>query len=330
MPRTRRYIKSNGLYEITFRASSTLPLPCTEAMAAVIHSALARVQRDNKVVLHHYIFEGTHPHILCTAKDADKCRQFYGQLQKQLTESIKRFLGLEQLNIWDGCPSVIEIPTLEDAISTIAYLYANPSNDDLERSIELYPGVSSWQALRSCDSVEQRISVKHPRIRQFMIPKLPSAALTPRQDRFVTEKILERSKESHELQVYPLLWIKHFIDDPSRKDVSQFKEEIIADLRSREEENGRRRVRERKTVLGAKALRLQALLKPHTPKKKGRKIFVKTRFKEIRQKIIAERRQIELLCREAYESWKVRDFRIPWPPGTFPPALPPPANALCW
>jgi len=100
MPRAPRLIKSNTLYGISFRARRGLPFCCTMYMRAIIEGILARVQRDDKVILHHHVFEGSHVHLIITAKDSDACKMFYGQLEKQITDSIKRLLGLEHLSLW--------------------------------------------------------------------------------------------------------------------------------------------------------------------------------------------------------------------------------------
>lgn len=69
-------------------------------------------------------------------------------------------------------------------------------------------------------------------------------------------------------------------------------------------------------------------MKPHKPKKKSRKIFAQSVFKEVRIRLIKELKAIDALCRKIYQKWKHGDFREVWPPGTFPPPLPPMANSL--
>ena len=70
--------------------------------------------------------------------------KFYGEIQKRITDMLKRLLGLEYLEIWEGEPTVAEILDLEKAIERIAYFYANPAQDKLVDSIEEFPGFSSW------------------------------------------------------------------------------------------------------------------------------------------------------------------------------------------
>lgn len=324
--RTRRHIKSNSLYEITFRAIDSLPLTCTRYMSAIIYSVLSRVQRDHKVVLHHFIFEGSHPHIVCTAKDADQCQRFYGQLQKQLTDCIKKLCGLDRLKLWEGRANINEIPTLDDAIAKIGYLYANPSNDNLEDTIEKYPGVSSWRAFLESENIEHTSSSIHNWIRLPSIEKLPARSLSRKQDVFYTERLIDENKATHVLEIEPLSWAQLFLDSPNSARVDEIKSRIIENVRKREFDNRTKRISEGKTVLGAEELRKQPMLKAHTPKKKGHQIFVQSMFKEIRLRLIYERKELDGLCREIYDQWKRGDFNTPWPPGTFPPPLPPLAN----
>jgi len=111
MPKSRREFKSGHLYEICFRARSGIPFVVTEYMKLIIESILARVQRDYKVTLCHYIWMGSHPHILSIFRDADQARCFYMEVEKKLTDAIKRLLGVDYLNIWKGCPVLNKVYT---------------------------------------------------------------------------------------------------------------------------------------------------------------------------------------------------------------------------
>jgi hypothetical protein len=298
-------------------------------MNSIIKSTLARIQREQKVILHHYIIEGSHPHIVCTAQDALLCQRFYGELQKQLTDAIKRLAGIEHLNLWEGRANVSEIPTYEDALKKIAYVYTNPSNDDLCNHIEEYPGVSTWKAFQGAgSSTESYVSSQYAWIRQPNIPKLPSRSLSDRQDRRIQKEMLLLAETHHELKIYPHKWLNCFVNKPSSEDVIDANNQILSKIHDIEALNAKTRKEQGKGVMGATALRNQPLLKPHNPKKKGRKIFVQSMSKAVRLALIRERKLIEALCREVYRRWASGDFTVPWPPGTFPPPLPPMASAV--
>ena len=328
MPHALRYIEANCLYEISFRARSSLPFPCTRYMELLILGSLARIQRDSKVIMHHHVWEGSHPHLLCTARDADSCQQFYGQLKKQLTDAIKRLTGKEHLSLWEDRASVIKIPTLDDAISKIGYIYANPSNDNLTSSIEEFPGVSSWSKFKDADALDSCIRTEHEWIQLPMIPRLPSRSVTPKQDNFVCEQMLTAARKRHVLEIFPNSWIALFIKAPQEADVVQILERCRENLQAREEDNCKRRARDAKKPMGKKRLREQPILAPHSPKKKSRRITVQSMHKDVRLQMIAELKRIAVRCRSAYLHWRKGEFSVPWPPGTFPPPLPPVANCF--
>ena len=150
MPRTGRYIESGEVYEICFRAQESLPFVAYKCLNYIIQCVLARVQRDDKVILCHDIWNGSHPHLIVVSKDAQQLVNFYSEIQKKITDILKRLLGLEYLEIWEGACSVIKLGELDTVIDRIAYLYANPAQDDLEDSIEKFPGASSWKDFQSC------------------------------------------------------------------------------------------------------------------------------------------------------------------------------------
>jgi hypothetical protein len=298
-------------------------------MEAIINSVIARVQREHKVILHHYIFEGSHPHILCTARDALNCQRFFGEIKKQLTDAIKRLTGIRHLNLWEARANVSEIPSLEDAIAKIAYIYANPSNDDLCNHIEDYPGVSTWHAFNSLPhTTSSCIAANYPWIRQPHIPILPSRSLSPRQDSAFLKKMLLPVEAEHKLSIYPNSWINSFVIKASNDDVQTINSRIVAKIRKIEEANAKRRKKDKKGIVGASALRNQPLLKKHGPKTKARKVFVQSKSRELRLSLIREMKLIDTLCRAAYRRWAKGDFKVCWPPGTFPPPLPPMASAI--
>ncbi|MCB0317325.1 MAG: hypothetical protein KDD56_01110, partial [Bdellovibrionales bacterium] len=85
MPRVRRQVISNCMYEVCFRAKESIPLVATEYMKLLISSILARTQRDHKVVICHDIWNGSHPHIILVTKDSQQLINFVSEVQKKLT-----------------------------------------------------------------------------------------------------------------------------------------------------------------------------------------------------------------------------------------------------
>ena len=102
MGRNRRRIISGRAYEVCFRARQGLPLVTNHLMNLIINSVIARKQHDTKVIICHDIWNGSHAHMLLVALDAKNFFNFIGEVQKEITEIIKRLLGLDQLHLWEG------------------------------------------------------------------------------------------------------------------------------------------------------------------------------------------------------------------------------------
>ncbi len=325
MPHTIRHIESLMPYEVVFRAKNALTFPCAEYMNAIIKSILSRVQRDNKVILHHYIFEVNHVHILCTVRDIEAFKKFYCELEKQLTEAIKRLTGLSHLNLWMKRPNVCLLPTLEDVINKISYIYSNPSNDGLVDTISEYRGVSSYEAFKESNNrIDYCFTEENAWIRQFHIPMLPSSrSLTIYEDLRLRREMIRQTEESHTLMVYPNSYISTFIKNVTIKDVREANEKILYLLNKKEELNRKAREEENKKVVGVEKLRKLRLLKPHIPKKNSRRVFVQTVDRNIRFRVIDKVKRLHEKCRELYERHKKTGEKVEdlYPFGTYPPAF---------
>ena len=328
MPRRRRYIESNSLYEVVFRARRGLPFACLKVIELIIKSALARTQRDCKVLLCHFLWMANHPHILLIAKDAAQLVRFYGELEKRITDSLKRLLDMEYLDLWEGRPSVIRIADMEAAIERVVYLYCNPSKAGLISSIDQYPGYSSWRQFQKTRSaLSARITEKVPWIRLPDISRVPRRNLSGRQDDFLARKMRSKASKFHRLTLLPNAWMKCFGIRGS-KEIEQVNQNIQQAIYSNEGQYHVERLVQRKSVLGLNGLKQQPIMAAHVPQRKSRKIFVIARDNDLRCAIIEATQRICELCYECYESYLRGCFLVRWPPGTFPPPLPPLANAL--
>lgn len=325
MPRRRRRIESNSCYELCFRAREGLPLVAYDLIELIIGSAVSRTQRDNKVILCHDLWNGSHPHIIVVTKDSEQCLRFYGEIQKRLTDSIKRLLGLNFLNLWEGTAMVSRIYDLDAAIERIAYLYANPAKDNLEDCIEKFPGYTSWRGYKKAQpTLEAENSEEFPWIRMPSIPEVPDRPLTPYEDRSISRSLKESNKQRHILTRRPNAWMACFgIESP--EEISEINARILNRVREKEEEA--RKLRKGK-VMGAHRLRSQKILQPHKPKKKSRKIFIICSINKLRMELIAEFKDFCAKCRDCLRRWRGGDFNVEWPPGAFKPPLPPLVNVL--
>jgi hypothetical protein len=315
MPHARRYFISNQAYAITFRVRQGLPFVANRTIKQVLQGALARTQRDAKVVLCHFLWMANHAHLLVLAKDPYELTAFYAELQKKITDSIRSLLGKQHLSLWEGRPVVAYIADLESAISQIVYLYANPARANLERSIESYPGYSSWSLFQaSPDTLGAVIEQKVKWTRASSIPKLPNATISEYTDKFLSAK-LEAAGIKETLTLYPNAWMSAFkVSSP--EDVAEANEKIRRRLKARELELEEKRQFEGRRVLGARALREQSINREHTPAPCERRVYVIASDNQVRVEFIE---QFKLICERCYEcfcSWLKGCF-TPWPPGCF-------------
>ena len=328
MSRPRRRIKSKSCYEICFRAREGLPLLAYETIRLLLGSIVARAQRDEKVVLCHDIWNGSHAHLVIVALDSQQCVRFYGEIQKKITDAIKRLLGLNYLDLWEGGAMVAEIADLDAAMERISYLYANPAQDNLVETIADFPGYSSWrefnEALHRLDTTTEE---SFPWIRLPSIPPLRSRILSTKEDALLVNTLISNNKQSHILKRHPNAWMRCFgIDTDSA--AYQINDNILRNLQDREENARSERQKARRNVMGVSQLQSQPIMKIHKPKKKERKIFVLCSIKELRIKLIDDFKDFCAACRACYLLWRAGDYSTSWPPGAFKPPLPPSMNIL--
>lgn len=304
-----------------------LPFVCTRYMKMLLESVMARVQRDEKVILCHFLWMGNHPHIIVRAKDKRACTQFYGEVQKQLTEAVKRLAGLKHLSLWKGnATSVIPYYDVETVCYRIAYLYANPARANLVDTISEYPGFSSYRAFkRGAPSLDTSSQKECPWVRAPLIEVLSRKSVSAREDSRICTGWKKEAQESHTLVVYPNAWMKGFGIE-GEDEIKETNERIRHYLLDLEQEARKKR---KKKPMGAKRLSEEPLDLTYRSKKESRRIFVYSLDRSLRTYLIAAYHQFCDRCRECYERWKLGDLSVDWPPGSFCPPAPHRQNDFC-
>lgn len=330
MPASRRRIIANRVYALEFRTKEGLPFTTLRLIRLLLASAIARSQRDVKVVLSHSLFMPNHPHMILKAQDAEQCTRFYSEVKKKITDYMKRLLGLDHLELWESRGSVLEeILDLDALVKKIAYLYANPAKAGLVDSIDDYPGFSSWAQFKQnpqADTHQESV----PWVRQRTIPRLSKRRLEGTQDRILTERLIEMNKhECHDLIVHPnACWEAFGITDPD--EIAELNKAVFAEIAEREAEYRAKRAEEGKPAKGAARLKAEPIFKAHTPKHDsgGCKVLYYTTVQELALEYLETFRAFCEECREAYRAWRRGEYNVQWPPGAFRPPICPAANAL--
>lgn len=325
--RSRRYYVSGKVYEFCFRAKQGLPFPALLIINLIIKSAMARAQRDNKLLLCHYVWMGNHVHIIAVVLDAKRCAQFYAELQKRITDCVKQLLGLENLDLWEERPMGASLLNKDTVIERIAYCYGNPSRAHLVQSINDYPGVSSWQAFsESKPTIEYRHSESVPWIRLPQVKALPSQKISKAQDFLLYKELKAGATISHDLVVFPNAWMKAF-GIKSEEEILEINRTIRNRVKNSEEIDKLVRLKLSKTVIGRAGLMDGAIMREHKPAKKTRRIFVMSTCSDLRIAYIRKFKEICVRCAILYRDF-CRGIHVTWPPGCFPPACVPLANAV--
>lgn len=295
----------------------------------IVQHALARSQRDEKLYLCHDVWNGSHPHLLVLTKDAEQCKRFYTEVQKKITDCLKRLFGLDYLCIWEGRPTVALIADVDEAINRISYLYANPAQDNLETSIERFPGISSWSDfLQIIEEPNLSVSVSQEvlRLRLPNFPKFQSFSPSFAQEQGGIRLLKRRNSETQFLIRHPNMWMRAFgIRETGVPGINRL---IVKKLRRREELANWLRKLSGKSVLGSMKLKSQPILKPHKPKKKERKVFYFGSCNEARKQFLGEFEEFCLECANCFKEWLSGNFLVQWPPGAFKPPLPPNMNII--
>ena len=88
-------------------------------------------------------------------------------------------------------------------------------------------------------------------------------------------------------------------------------------------------MKEGRRVLGRNRLKTQSLRKQYIPKKFSKaNPFIICSDNAQRVAEIAGYKEFCKQCDEAYQAWKIGDYTVEWPVGSFKPAMPPMANSF--
>ena len=322
MPENRKFFVNKQVLFISARVEEGLPLVPSEVMNLIIRGVLARGSSLYEVRICHFIFMANHLHILLVVENPEDVSNFIGYVKCEIAHAVNQLLGRRRRTIWaEGYDSPV-ILTAEDTLRYIGYIYANPSKANLVDKIEEYPGVSSWQMFYG-----QRDSSKHAWIRRPAIPKLPSSALTIGEQRRLVEELVRGATLSHEFVLEPYAWMECF---PETEDssIDAMREEIIEDVRAREEKYRAERVAAGRVVIGSTSLRRQSMLKEYQPRKFGKKMVCLCSCKELRRRFIDHYRALCQAAAMVYENWKRGDVSQKMPPGMLAPRMPVLVSAL--
>lgn len=311
-----KYHPHHSVLFLTFSIEQGLLLLCNPLCEAIIKSCLARAQALYPVKICAFLIEATHVHMIIVVENPDHVPAFIGYFKTESAHALNRILGRRKRTIWcEGYDSPVVLTPLRTMIA-MAYLYANPAKDNLEDSIDKYPGVSSWKMFINGETKRNWKHIRRPAYR----------ALTPDSHNLrgytkEAERILRDSKKSHSFTLEPNAWMTAFdiTDEREQKDLNRSLVERVKKLEERarriREQNGHR-------VMGVERLMNQQIDTEHLSERTGLRSWCLSENRNARIKFIAFLKDLFELARSVRQRWKVGDYSQPYPLGLYPPSMP--------
>jgi hypothetical protein len=97
----------------------------------------------------------------------DHAPKFVGHFKAEVAHRINILFGWKKRTIWcEGYDSPVVLTPVR-ALVAISYLYANPGKDNLEDSIDRFPGLSSWKMYQKGEHTKNWTFVRRPAMSRF-------------------------------------------------------------------------------------------------------------------------------------------------------------------
>lgn len=311
-----KYHPHGGILFVTFAIEEGLLLLSNPLCEAIIKSSLARAQELHPLTICHLLVESTHVHLIAVVHNPEDVPGFIRCFKTESAHALNRLIGRRKRTIWcEGYDSpVVLTPTR--AMLAISYIFSNPAKDNLEDSIDQYPGFSTWQMF-----LDQKHSLQCPRLHRFDFYPLSKDMNCPGGYERTAQRLLRGAKETLPFAIAPNAWLEAF-GITSEQEQQYINERIVAHVRHLEERARQKRLREQKNVIGAKKLRAQSFNLSYRPDRKGRRSWCLSDDIRLRVAFIEFLKDLRDKAKEVFSKWRAGDLSIPYPPGLYPPSLP--------
>lgn len=317
-----KYHPHGSVLFCTFSLEEGLLLLANPLCQAIVKSCLAAACEMYPVRICHMIVEATHIHLVLVVINPDHVEAFCRHFKTDSAHMINGLLGRNKRTVWCGGYDSPIVLTPRRALMAIAYLYANPAKDNLETSIDRYPGFSTWRMFQS-----GKLTRQWKRLRRPQFTYIARDANNPRGYAKLAEEILAASDEMQTFTLEPNAWMEAFgYHSPEQQ--QKINERLVARIRSLEQRAERKRVLEKKRVIGRERLLAQVLDTTYRPRRTGRRMWCLSEKRSVRMEFIRYFRELMQKARAVRERWKLGDFSVPYPPGLYPPSMPKLANML--
>lgn len=311
-----KYHPHNSVLFVTFSLEQGLLLLSNPLCLAIIKSCLARAQFKHPVTISAFLVEATHVHLILVVNNPEDVPGFIGYFKRESAHMFNRVLGRKKRTVWcEGYDSPVVLTPIRTLIA-LSYIYSNPAKDNLEDSIDKYPGLSSWKMFVSGDHVKN-----WKRLRRPAFNALPPDAHSLRGYSKEADRILADSKKTHQFRLDPNAWLKaHKITDPDEQAAAN--STLLARIRTLEKRAAAKRQKAGKKVIGCETLLSQCLNTTYLPNRSGKRMCCLSEERQLRIDFINFLKDLYAKAKEIAARWKLGDFSNPFPLGLYPPSMP--------
>ena len=315
MAKAMKYHPHGSVLFCTVSLEEGLLLLANPLSKAIVKSCIARAQTLHPVKICHFIVETTHVHIVLVVNKPDDVHSFFRCFKTESAHMINGCLGRGKRTVWcEGYDSPVVLTPVR-ALAAIAYLYANPAKDNLETSIDRYPGFSSWQMFQSGESICQYKRLRRP---QFSL--IPRDAHNLRGYTKLADTLLMESKESQTFTLEPNAWMEAF-GYSSPEDQQRINKRLVERIRFLEQRAAKLRGINNKRVMGRERLLNQVFDTTYRPQRSGRRMWCLSEKRSVRVTFIRFFKELMQRARAVRQRWKMGDVAVPYPPGLYPPSM---------
>ncbi len=319
--RLRRAIFHNHVYMLTTSVESGIMLPANPLVKYVISSALLKAQLHHQIKISHLLVNATHIHFLVRVINPQDIPDFMERFKTESAHYLNRLLGRKKRTIWCDRYDMSAALEASDVIDRIIYIYTNPVKDGLVSSIDLYPGLSSWNRFNSSKSY-----LKGSLISRRDIKPVEQVASEEHFER--ARKQLAVKKKLRTLVIDPNDWMKAF-KITNKDEIEEINKTIKEGIIERTKVIHERRLEAgKKQFLGSHKLRNQEINLEYQSKRSGRKMWCYCRNIERRKQYISWVKELAAEAREVYRAWQSGDTSRAMPIGMFAPRMPVQGNLI--
>lgn len=313
----RRLFLHGKPYFISFRTEEGLPFVPVEFMNAILTSCLAKALQLYPQTLIGFCFEPNHAHVTLVCENPETMPSFVGYVKQESAHAVNRLLGRKRKTVWADDYDAPIVLDKDKFLEKYAYTVLNPVKDGLVRSMDKYPGVSSYSMLMNRKSTKSVLMISRDSVPQLRQPHAPY-----RENQEVMERLRRQNHKECQLEIDHVGWKRCF---PETADLSDAE---VYELMLEYVQGAEKDYRAEHAGSAYPILHSESMLRSYRPEKFGRKSLCLSTVSELSKEYIAFFRDLAEQARETYLRWRDGETHLRFPPGMFAPCMPRVANQL--